>query len=72
MKRPSVAETARNEAAARAPVSQQKTADRTKILGVRLSPDEYRRVRDFFEAQGVPAATGVRMILLNHLRDHGA
>ena len=71
MKRPTMSETAKAEASTRAPARQERL-DRTKIMGVRFSPDEYARLKAFFEVQGIPTATGVRMLALNHLRDHGA
>ena len=51
--------------------AKQTRQDRTKIMGVRFTPEEYARLQSFFAAQGIPVATGVRMLALNHLRDHG-
>jgi hypothetical protein len=69
-KKPTLNDVARKtaeERASSAPERPQKQK-RTETLAIRLTPDEMRRVQEFFEEQGLPASTAVRSLIFREMK----
>jgi len=69
-KKPNLADVARRSTEERSSALPEKreSQKRTETLAIRLSPDEMRRVQEFFDEQGLPVSTAVRALIFREMK----
>jgi hypothetical protein len=71
-KKPNIAEVARKSAEERSSSlperGEREKSKRTETLAIRLTPEEMRRVQDYFAEQGLPVSTAVRAMILREVK----